>query len=221
MLHAAFLVVCLVATVAADDFVDVYPSADYEFIFHNTHDLLLTIHGNSCYFTYVADGYQKGILFQHQYSAERYLMKAFSEDSDAHALVAMPSTLSEVRNIFADLLADFHCADKDIYTIALRESDLQAMGGTHTTAEPHTSTDHSPNHATHTPSPTHAPPQGSVTNSGHVTTEPHTSTDHSHSPHHATHTHTHAPHQGSVTHSGHVTHGGGGTHGNGAHGHGR
>ncbi|KAK7498991.1 hypothetical protein BaRGS_00009800, partial [Batillaria attramentaria] len=87
----------------------------YEFAYHDTHDLLLTIHDNKCYFAYFEDGSAEEYkLYRHRDQVEDLMIKII-EANDTQAVT--PSSLDDVRVKFEDLLADFRCMGLDVYTV--------------------------------------------------------------------------------------------------------
>nr|KAG5708046.1 hypothetical protein BaRGS_025184 [Batillaria attramentaria] len=87
----------------------------YEFVYHDTNDLLLTIHDNKCYFAYFEDGSaEEHKLYRHRDQVEDLMIKII-EANDTQAVT--PSSLDDVRVKFEDLLADFRCTGLDVYTV--------------------------------------------------------------------------------------------------------
>ncbi|KAK7503121.1 hypothetical protein BaRGS_00005747 [Batillaria attramentaria] len=96
--------------------------AGYEFIYHDTHNLVLIIHGNKCYFTEFTDVMDTQLLVDGMKNHTEDALIAIIENGigslpDGYELGLRPSTLSYVRDKYTDRLADYHCLDKHLFTL--------------------------------------------------------------------------------------------------------
>eukprot|EP00916_Digyalum_oweni_P002688 GHVL01004932.1.p1 GENE.GHVL01004932.1~~GHVL01004932.1.p1 ORF type:complete len:124 (-),score=3.24 GHVL01004932.1:76-447(-) len=92
-----------------DDTVD-----HFEFIYHQTKNLLLAVHGGDCYFISVENTAKWRLDFADKHDTE-VLLKAYIQLNDSKHI--HPSSLDDVRNTYQDLLADFHCLHKQIFVV--------------------------------------------------------------------------------------------------------
>ncbi|KAK7469665.1 hypothetical protein BaRGS_00036335 [Batillaria attramentaria] len=97
-----------------------YSSLGFEFIFHDQHDLLLIINNDNCYFANLSDMYN-GFLEQDKADILKELYMKIGRGTVA------PSSIQEMRDTYNDLLADFHCADKHIFTVEFSLLDINVL----------------------------------------------------------------------------------------------
>nr|KAG5688549.1 hypothetical protein BaRGS_010184 [Batillaria attramentaria] len=85
-----------------------------------TRDLLLIINNDNCYFANLSDMYN-GFLEQDKADILKELYMKIGRGTVA------PSSLREMRDTYNDLLADFHCADKHIFTVEFSLLDIDTL----------------------------------------------------------------------------------------------
>ncbi|KAK7498992.1 hypothetical protein BaRGS_00009801 [Batillaria attramentaria] len=94
---------------------------EFEFVYHHSHDLLLVMHDNKCYFGKLIDnsGDEDRMMDNDNYRRfmEGHLMRVLP-DGYFH-LPVQDSDLTAMRDEFQDLLANFRCEDTDIYTFEM------------------------------------------------------------------------------------------------------
>lgn len=94
-------------------------SGDFEFIYHERHRLLLTIHGSSCYYTLIESelhGDLMGSAFRGK--LQERVTSTILDPALGHGQIE-GTTLAQMRDQFDDLLADFHCLSRDVFYLRL------------------------------------------------------------------------------------------------------
>ncbi|XP_070198629.1 uncharacterized protein [Littorina saxatilis] len=95
----------------------------YDFIYHDYHDLVLTIHDDSCYFISVDESREPFLDDHHLLGPDWPSARDGAETLIQHTIernetdVVRPTTLAAMRNKYQDLLADFHCAQKSVFEV--------------------------------------------------------------------------------------------------------
>ncbi|KAK7462609.1 hypothetical protein BaRGS_00038362, partial [Batillaria attramentaria] len=88
----------------------------FEFIYHEYHSLLLTIHNGTCYFTTIPDS-AKGLMPGDRRKLIEGKAETVITSQDQSKL--FPTSLHRMQATYHDVLADFHCLDKDVYQLQL------------------------------------------------------------------------------------------------------
>merc|ERR1712087_532200 len=124
MLRTPCFAALLVCVLGVRDFDDKHGS--YEFIYHDIYDVLLTINGDKCYYIYVYDSSNESYyLSRNKIKTEEHVQHTVeSQDSSIR-----PSDMDTVRRRFGDILADFHCTNKTIYTMQINFADVNNLIG--------------------------------------------------------------------------------------------
>jgi len=96
-------------------------NGDTTFMYHAQNHLLLTVTANECYYS-VLDKQEQGMLKYEPLEAEARIMRTIQEGKN----VAL-STLLTMRSQHQDLLANFHCVGRRVFTLdakhAMKKSD--------------------------------------------------------------------------------------------------
>ncbi|KAK7498998.1 hypothetical protein BaRGS_00009807, partial [Batillaria attramentaria] len=96
---------------------------EFEFVYHNMHDLLLVMHDNKCYFGNLTDNRHNGESTEDRMMDSDAYKRVVEVSYLMHVIpdghVAEHSDLNTMRDLFQDRLADFRCDGKDIYTFEL------------------------------------------------------------------------------------------------------
>ncbi|KAK7492014.1 hypothetical protein BaRGS_00016678 [Batillaria attramentaria] len=90
---------------------------DFEFVYHDAHNLLLTVYGDTCYLTQLTAGDVAGSARQ---TTENAVIQAIQSGKQniLHQL-----TLDQMRYTYQDRLADFHCLEKTIWRLSVSLGD--------------------------------------------------------------------------------------------------
>jgi len=122
----ALMLVCSVCDVIPD-FDDV--EGTFHFIYHDENNLLLMVSDSSCIYIRVQDSADETTYLKtYQQKTEEYLVDLARQRFHSRL---QNSNLQSVRDLFSDLLADFHCIDHRIYTLTLDFHDIQLVQQTH------------------------------------------------------------------------------------------
>ncbi|XP_076467215.1 MAM and LDL-receptor class A domain-containing protein 1-like [Babylonia areolata] len=123
---AACALLSITAEVTAD--FDLYSpdGGDYEFVYHELSNLMLTFHGNSCYFAYLDPSMQKHLQEGDVFMQMQKQIQTIIETDDSPQ--KYKSSLDEARTQFLDVLADFRCSEDLVFMmwIDYLECDFQA-----------------------------------------------------------------------------------------------
>jgi len=100
-----------------------HSSGSYEFYYHTRNNLLLTVHNDECYYAALdKEDYQRFFKYDPK-GVEALIM-----DSVNHNHNRQSTNLHDMRSRFQDLLADFHCVGKSVYTLNVKDT-LRSAGG--------------------------------------------------------------------------------------------
>lgn len=108
----------LVPALSATDF-DLHRlnSEGFEFIYHSEHRLLLTIHDEKCYYTFMEADLHDNLIVDSFLDRLQARVKAVILDEEHDHGQKQQETLEDMRDMFQDLLADFHCLNYDIFLL--------------------------------------------------------------------------------------------------------
>nr|KAG5691548.1 hypothetical protein BaRGS_012348 [Batillaria attramentaria] len=103
---------------AQEDFEDT--SGVFEFIYHENHELLLTLYEDNCYFSPMTRHVTTG-TWPHQ------TMQVMFQINEHDGISR--SSLQHVRNEFEDRLADYHCLDKHVWELHIDFGEAEHIIG--------------------------------------------------------------------------------------------
>lgn len=86
----------------------------FEYIYHTSKHLLVTIHGSGCYYTYINPQYYDSLIRNFRNEFQGLLTATVLEGRSQHV---QQTTLEEVSAQFGDTQVDHNCHDKDIFLV--------------------------------------------------------------------------------------------------------
>ncbi|KAL8603144.1 hypothetical protein ACOMHN_059316 [Nucella lapillus] len=118
----AVLVFWVMSFVTSDlvDFDDSNTIPGWEFIYHQEHDLLLTVSSESCHFSTLHEHYANRTLSTANRPATERVVYSLTKAGGSADPRPVPSSLGAQRQKYHDLLATYKCQQKHIYDLPLK-----------------------------------------------------------------------------------------------------
>jgi len=91
-------------------------SGDYEFYYHHQNNLLLTVTRDACYYS-TLDTNEQGMLKYEPQEAEAKIMRSVADGKNLQL-----TTLLTMRTQHQDLLANFHCVGRRIFSLDAKKA---------------------------------------------------------------------------------------------------